>query len=73
MPAVAILVRNPEATAEAWYETNAKGEVAIDVSAFDGAIALVAFNGATVTVRDVPAAEIATLSRKRGRVILRVV
>jgi hypothetical protein len=73
VPGIAVLVRDPEATAEAWYQTNAKGEVTIDLSAFAGAVTLVSFAGAVVTERELAAAEIATLTRKRGRIILRVV
>jgi hypothetical protein len=73
VPDVAILVRNPEATAEAWYQTNARGEVAIDLSTFDRAITLISFHGTIVSEREVTAAEIEALTRKRGRVILRVV
>jgi hypothetical protein len=73
VPGVAILVRDREATIEAWYQTNAKGEVALDVSNFDDGVVLVSFHGAAVTEREIPASEIATLTRKRGRVILRVV
>jgi hypothetical protein len=73
VPGIAVLVRDPEATAEAWYQTNAKGEVAIDLSAFTGAVTLVSFDGVVVTERELAAAEIATLTHKRGRIILRVV